>query len=79
MQEFDGLEPRPDYIMKSIQYELPDKYQFDYMVHKMADGSLIEEERLWNMPYYDFVKKLMLSRFDSFVMDSYKEKSGTNT
>lgn len=65
--------------MQSIQYELPDKYQMDYMVHKLADGSIREEELIWNMPYYDFVKKLMLARFDSFVMDSYKEQSATTT
>lgn len=79
MQEFDGLEPKPDYVMQSIQYELPSKFQIDYMVHKMADGKPSEESYLWNMPYYDFVKKLMLARFDSFVMDSYKEQSATTT
>ena len=65
--------------MQSIQYELPDKYQMDYMVHKLADGRIRDEELLWNMPYYDFVKKLMLSRFDSFVMDSYKESNAATT
>ena len=65
--------------MQSIQYELPEKYQMDYMVHKLADGRIRDEELLWNMPYYDFVKKLMLSRFDSFVMDSYKESNAATT
>jgi hypothetical protein len=38
----------------------------DYLVYS-ASSSLTEEEELWDYPFYDVVKRMMLKKFDAWI------------
>lgn len=44
---------------------LPDTYDIDYLVHSV--GTLLEEDKILDMPFNQVVKKAMLKKFDSWV------------
>lgn len=61
--------------MEALQYELPDKYRFDYMIHKLSKESGLPHDYFWNMDYIEFTKELMFYKFDSFLIDEYKKNA----
>lgn len=52
---------------------LPDRLNTDYMVYSISN-SIIEEEKIWNMPYVEVFKRMMFKKFDGWVEKTIMEE-----
>jgi hypothetical protein len=53
--------------------ELPDKYEFDYLVYSVADGFL-DQERLWDEDIVELTQRQLFKMFDSYVEREFYNK-----
>ena len=62
-----------NYDAKALIYELPDGYDYDYMVF-LASTSIVEEETVWNLPYVQVYRRALLQKFNNWIKEEANKK-----
>ena len=71
--EFEGFDADEGGKFQLLMMQLPPVYELEYFVYS-ASNSFEEQQRLWDYPYLEIVKRMLFKKFDSYVEKQYLEK-----
>lgn len=57
---------------------LPPQFELDYLVYS-ASSSFEEQQRMWDYPYVEVVKRMLFKKFDSFIEKQYIDGNRRST